>query len=46
MLSLSDKNEADIVEAFKSTSRYLHVDGLLNIDNIYFETNGKPGISN
>ena len=31
MLSLSDNNQADIVEAFNSTSRYL--DDLLNIDN-------------
>ena len=35
MLSLSDKNQADIIEAFNSTSRYL--DDLLNIDNNYFE---------
>ena len=33
MLSLSDNNQADVVEAFNSTSRYL--DGLLNIDNIF-----------
>ena len=35
MLSLSDINQTDIIEAFNSTSRYL--DGLLNIDNPYFE---------
>ena len=35
MLFLSDNNQADIIEAFNSTSRYL--DGLLNIDNPYFE---------
>ena len=35
MLSLSDTNQADIIEAFNSTSRYL--DHLLNIDNPYFE---------
>ena len=34
MLSLSDNNQADVVEAFNSTSRYL--DGLLNIYNPYF----------
>ena len=34
MKSLSRENQADIVEAFNSTSRYL--DDLLNIDNIYF----------
>ena len=35
MTSLSDKNQADIIDAFNSTSRYL--DDLLNIDNPYFE---------
>ena len=35
MLSLSDNNQTDIIEAFSSTSRYL--DDLLNIDNLYFE---------
>ena len=35
MLSLSDNNQADIIEAFNPTSRYL--DDLLNIDNPYFE---------
>ena len=35
MKSLSRKNQADIIEAFNSTSRYL--DDLLNIDNIYFD---------
>ena len=35
MKSLSDSNQADIIEAFNSTSRYL--DDLLNIDNPYFE---------
>ena len=35
MLSLSDTNQADIIEAFNSTFRYL--DDLLNIDNPYFE---------
>ena len=35
MKSLSQENQADIIEAFNSTSRYL--DGVLNIDNIYFE---------
>ena len=32
---LSDDNQADIIEALNSTSRYL--DDLLNIDNPYFE---------
>ena len=35
MTSLSDIKQAEIIEAFKSTSRYL--DDLLNIDNSYFE---------
>ena len=35
MLFLSDNNQADIIEAFNSTSRYLN--DLLNIDNPYFE---------
>ena len=33
--SLSGDNQADMIEAFNSTSRYL--DDLLNIDNPYFE---------
>ena len=35
MLSLSDNNQTDIIEAFNSISRYLG--DLLNIDNPYFE---------
>ena len=35
MKSLLRENQADITEAFNSTSRYF--DDLLNIDNIYFE---------
>ena len=35
MTSLSDDNQADIIEAFDSTYRYL--DDLLNTDNPYFE---------
>ena len=35
MLSLSDNNQADIIEAFNSTSIYL--DDLLIIDNPFFE---------
>ena len=38
MDDLSDDNQADIIEAFNSTSRYL--DNLLNI-----ERNGKPNLS-
>ena len=34
-MSLSDNNQADVIEGSNSTSRYL--DDLLNIDNLYFE---------
>ena len=35
MTSLSDDTQADIIEAFNSTSRYF--EDRLNIDNPYFE---------
>ena len=35
MKSLSREKQADIIDAFNSTSRYL--DDLLNTDNIYFD---------
>ena len=35
MMSLSDDKQADDIDAFNSTSRYL--DGILNINNIYFD---------
>ena len=35
MTPLSDVKQAEIIEAFKSTARYLN--DLLNIDNLYFE---------
>ena len=35
MTSLSDDNQADIIESFNSTSRYL--DNLFDIENPYFE---------
>ena len=35
MLSLSDNNQTDIIEALNSTSRNFNY--LLNIDNPYFE---------
>ena len=35
MLSLSDDKQADIIDAFNTTSRYL--DDILNIDNLYFD---------
>ena len=36
MLSLSEDNQSDVVEAFNSTSRYL--DDLLNIDKSFFDS--------
>ena len=42
MLFLSDNYQADIIEAFNSTFNYL--DDLFNIDNPYFEKNGRSAI--
>ena len=36
MLSLSEDNQSDVIEAFKSTSWYL--DDLLNIENDFFDS--------
>ena len=36
MMSLSDDRQADIIDAFKTTSRYL--DDILNINNVYFDS--------
>ena len=36
MLSLSDDNQSEVIEAFKSTSRYL--DDLLDIANNFFDS--------
>ena len=36
MLSLSEENQFDVIEAFSSSSRYL--DGLLNIGNNFFNS--------
>ena len=36
MLSLSDDNQSDVIEAFNSSSRYL--DDLLNFDNDFFDS--------
>ena len=38
MLSLSDNNQAAVIETFNSTSRYL--DDLLKTDNPYFQHRG------
>ena len=35
MMSLSDDKQADVIDAFKTTSRYL--DDVLNINNVYFD---------
>ena len=34
-MSLSDDKQADVIDAFNTTSRYLN--GILNIDNVYFD---------
>ena len=36
MLSLSEDNQSDVIEAFNSTSRYL--DDLMNIANNFFDS--------
>ena len=35
MMYLSDDKQADVIDAFNTTSRYL--DDILNIDNVYFD---------
>ena len=35
MMSLSDDKQANVIDAFNTTSRYL--DDILNIENAYFE---------
>ena len=35
MMTLSDDKKADVIDAFKTTSRYL--DDILNINNVYFD---------
>ena len=35
MMSLSDDNQADVIDAFKTTSSYL--DDILNINTVYFD---------
>ena len=36
LMSLSDDKQADIIDAFNTTSRYL--DDILNINNVHFYT--------
>ena len=38
LMSLSDDKQADIIDAFNTTSRYL--DDILNIYNVYFDNVG------
>ena len=35
MMSLSDDKQADVIDAFNTTSRYL--DDILSINNVYFD---------
>ena len=35
MMSLSDDKQADVIDAFNTTSRYL--DNIININNVYFD---------
>ena len=35
MMSLSDDKQADVIDAFNTTSRYL--DDIININNVYFD---------
>ena len=35
MISLSDDKQADVIDAFNTTCRYL--DDILNINNVYFD---------
>ena len=35
MMSLSDDKQADVIDKFNTTSRYL--DDILNINNVYFD---------
>ena len=35
MMSLSDDKQADVIDAFNTTSRYL--DNILSINNVYFD---------
>ena len=35
MMSLSDDKQADVIDAFNTTSRYLGY--ILNINNVYFD---------
>ena len=42
MMSLSDDKQANVIDLFNTTSRYL--DDILNINNVYFDKNGKSNI--
>ena len=40
MMSLSDDKQANVIDAFNTTSRYF--DGILNINNVYFDNMVSP----
>ena len=40
MMSLSDDKQADVIDAFNTTSRYL--DDILNINNVHFDNMISP----
>ena len=40
LMSLSDDKQADIIDVFNTTSRYL--DAILNINNVYFDNMISP----
>ena len=40
MTSLSDDKQADVIDAFNTTSRYW--DDILNINNVYYMTGENP----
>ena len=40
MIFLSDDKQADIIDAFNTTSRYLN--NILNINNVYFDKSNIP----
>ena len=40
MMCLSDDNQADVIDAFNTTSRYL--DDIVNINNVYFDNMVSP----
>ena len=37
MMSLSDEKQANVIDALNTTSRYMYLDDILNINNVYFQ---------